>query len=104
MKTFQFMPGKSAKHRTQFEWLPIHDMKLEDVWNTITESGQKRHYAYDLGMTRLSCCFCIMGSTADLKIAAKHNPELAQRYIDKEEELNFTMSMSKIPLKQIINS
>jgi len=103
-QVFKHNPGNSAKHRTQYEWLPIHEMTVSEVWDTIEEAGQKRHYAYDLGMTRLSCCFCIMGSAHDLKIAAKHNPELAQRYIDKEEELNFTMSMSRIPLKELLKS
>lgn len=102
-EVFRFMKGNSAKHRVQYEWLPIHNFLLADVWRTIQEEGQEPHYAYALGMTRLSCCFCIMANKNDLKIAAKHNPELLQRYIDKEEELNFTLSMSRVPLKDIIS-
>lgn len=99
---FQFKAGNSAKHREQYEWLPIHDMLLDEVWQTIENAGQKPHYAYGLGMTRLSCCICIMSSVSDLKIAAKHNPELAQKYIDTEERLNFTLSMTQVPLKEIL--
>lgn len=102
--SFQFMSKKSAKHRTQFEWLPIHDMTLIEVWETIKNSGQEPHYAYGLGMQRLSCCFCIMGCDSDLKIAGKHNPELAQKYINREEKYDFTLSMSRRSLKDIINS
>lgn len=99
---FQFKKNNSAKHREQYEWLPIHDMLIEEVWSTIKDAGQERHYAYDLGMSRLSCCFCIMSNERDLQIAGKHRPELAARYIETEERLNFTMSMAKVPLKDIL--
>jgi len=101
---FQYKPANSSKFRKQYEWLPIHDMKIGEVWNTLKAANQKRHWAYDKGMSRLSCCFCIMASEADLKTAAILKPELAARYIEVEERLNFTMSMAKIPLKQIIHS
>ncbi len=101
---FRFREDLSSKNRIQYEWLPIHDFKLTQVWNTITLAGQKPHFAYSLGMSRLSCAFCIMASKEDIKISAKHNPELAQRYIETEERLGFTMNMSRIPLKEIISS
>lgn len=100
---FRLMQDRSAKHRQQYEWLPIHHYTIRDVWETITGAGQKRHYAYDEGMSRLSCCFCIMASDADLKTAARLKPELAKTYIETEERLNFTMSMSRRSLKQIIS-
>lgn len=99
---FQFKPGNSSKSRTQYEWLPIHEMKINEVWQTIESAGQKPHWAYEKGMTRLSCCFCIMASEHDLKTAAILKPELAAKYIEVEDRLNFTMSMSKKPLKEII--
>lgn len=102
-EVFRFMESNSAKHRIQYEWLPIHDYSLDKVWSTIKGMGQEPHYAYGLGMSRLSCCFCIMANRNDLKIAAKHNPELAKRYIDKEAELDFTLSPNRIFLKDIIN-
>lgn len=46
-----------------------------------------RHPAYDLGMSRLSCIFCIMASNKDLKIAAKHNPTLLARYTEVESKI-----------------
>lgn len=101
---FQHKPNLSAKHRTQYEWLPIHGLLLQEVWDVIADAEQQRHYAYDLGMKRLSCKFCIMGCDSDLKIAAKHDPVLAMEYMIAEEKLNFTMSMSRRTLKEIINS
>ncbi len=102
-KTFSFKKANSAKHRQQYDWLPIHTMREYQVWATIEMAGQKNHWSYDEGMTRHSCCFCIMASKADLRTAARLKPELAQRYIETEERLNFTMSMARIPLKEIIN-
>lgn len=101
---FQYKVGNSSKAREQYEWLPIHDMKIEEVWSTIEGAGQKPHWAYGKGMSRLSCCFCIMSSDKDLKIAAMLKPELANKYIETEERLDFTMSMSRRTLKEIINS
>jgi 3'-phosphoadenosine 5'-phosphosulfate sulfotransferase (PAPS reductase)/FAD synthetase len=101
-KIFRFNKKDSAKHRTQFEWLPILRMKIGWVFMTITAAGQELHYAYKEGMSRLSCCFCILASDKDLSTAARLKPQLAWRYIKKEEELNFTLSMSRRPLKEII--
>jgi DNA sulfur modification protein DndC len=103
-RVFRRRRDLSCSHRNQFEWLPIHKFTINQVWNTITLAGQRRHFAYDLGMSRLSCAFCIMASKSDLKIAAQHNPELLQRYIEAEERLGFTMNMSRTPLKEIVNS
>ncbi len=100
---FQYMPGKSSKHRVQYEYLPIHEMLIDEVWQTIKEANQERHYAYDMGMSRLSCCFCIMSSDADLKTAGRLKPALAQRIMEVEERLDFTMSMSRRSLRTIIN-
>lgn len=99
---FQFMSKKSAKHRQQYEWLPIHEMKLSEVWETIKNANQEPHSIYKSGISRLSCCFCIMASDRDLKIASKLNPELAEKYMQTEEKFNFTMSMSRRFLRDIV--
>jgi DNA sulfur modification protein DndC len=98
---FRFRDDLSAKHRQQFEWLPIHHFNIHQVWNTITLAGQEPHWAYSEGMTRLSCCFCIMASAHDLKVAARLNPELYKQYVEKEAELGFTLSMSRRTLTEI---
>jgi len=80
--------------RSYFEWLPIHTVSTEDVFGTIEAFGQRPHFAYDLGMSRLSCVFCIMASDADLRVAAENNPDLYARYVAMEQRVGHTMSMS----------
>jgi 3'-phosphoadenosine 5'-phosphosulfate sulfotransferase (PAPS reductase)/FAD synthetase len=65
-------------------WLPIHQWSLAQVWASIKASGVPYHFAYDLGMPRLSCCFCIFAPKAALVLAARHNPELLEDYIGVE--------------------
>ena len=92
---------KSDK-RTVHEWLPIHDLTESEVRQVVADAGQELHPAYAAGMSRLSCCFCIMASKSDLRTAARLKPELAQRYIDLEERYGFTMNMARKPLREII--
>lgn len=62
------------------EWLPILDWSDDDVWSKIGDSGLPHHPAYDQGMKRLSCSFCVLGSRAGLIRAAQLRPELAAEY------------------------
>lgn len=55
--------------------------------------GQQPHWAYAKGMTRLSCCFCIMASRADLTTAATFNPALYKRYVELERSTGQVMLM-----------
>lgn len=85
--------GNSKAGREWYEWLPIHDMLVDDVFRVIREHGQEPHWAYAAGMTRLSCCFCIMASTGDLETAARLNPALLQRYAQAEHRYGRSMLM-----------
>jgi len=80
----------TTKTRTVFDWLPIHHWKLEDVWNNIHRSGMPYHYAYDLGMSRLSCVFCVFASHSDLMTAAQANPDLLKEYAAAEKRMGHT--------------
>lgn len=77
-------------------WLPIFDWTAGQVWDRITASGVRYHEAYDKGMQRLSCCFCVLASKSDLVISARHNPELAQEYLAVENRVGkrFTQALS----------
>lgn len=88
---FKHIPTKSIAGRQWYDWLPIHQFTIEQVWQTIAGAGQVPHWAYSKGMSRLSCCFCIMANKNDLRIAAKLNPELYNKYVETEERLNFTL-------------
>jgi 3'-phosphoadenosine 5'-phosphosulfate sulfotransferase (PAPS reductase)/FAD synthetase len=69
------------------DWLPIHSWTTEQVWEHIRASGVRHHPAYDLGMPRLSCCFCIFSPRSALLLAAKHNRELLAQYVDVEKRI-----------------
>ncbi len=100
MDTFKTHKSLSKAGRTVYNLLPIHDLLVDEVFETIRKCGQQPHWAYRTGMSRLSCCFCIMASDNDLKVAATQNPELYRRYVLKERELNFTVRQGKT-LEQI---
>lgn len=82
----------SNKTRRQVDtWLPIHHWTTEEVWARIRQSGVEHHYAYDLGMPRLSCVFCIFAPRTALLIAGEHNPELLGEYVGVEGRINHTL-------------
>lgn len=97
----KYSDRNSKAGRVWYDWLPIHDLTTEDVFRMIADAGQTPHYAYALGMTRLSCCFCIMASQSDLTVAARANPELYARYVALEKRIGHTLSMSRKPLEEI---
>lgn len=81
-------------------WLPIHKWTVDQVWSTIKASGVPYHYAYDLGMPRLSCCFCIFAPVDALVIAGKANPELLAEYVRVEKKIGHTFR-NKLPIAHI---
>jgi 3'-phosphoadenosine 5'-phosphosulfate sulfotransferase (PAPS reductase)/FAD synthetase len=78
------------------EWLPVHAWSTQMVWARIKASGVRYHEAYDKGMTRLSCQFCVLASKEDLVLSAQCNPETALKYAALEEKIgwNFTATLS----------
>lgn len=71
-------------------WLPIHGWTTQQVWATIKASGVPHHVAYDYGMPRLSCMFCIFASRDALMIAGSKNPELLAEYVRIETKIDHT--------------
>lgn len=101
LATFKKSARNSKAGRTWFEWLPIHNWTADQVFGAIANAGQQPHWAYAAGMSRLSCCFCIMASAQDLTTAAKLKPDLYQRFVETERRLGFTLSMSRKTLPEI---
>jgi 3'-phosphoadenosine 5'-phosphosulfate sulfotransferase (PAPS reductase)/FAD synthetase len=93
--------GCSVAGREWIDWLPIHDMLHFDVFATILSAGQKPHWAYYAGMSRLSCVFCIMANAADLTTAANLRRDLYRRYVETEKRIGHTLSMSGKGLEEI---
>ena len=91
----------SKAGREWFDFSPVHDLALDDVWRFLALSDQKRHWAYETGMTRLSCCFCVMASTADLRLAAALRPDLHQIYIEMETRTGHDFR-HKQPIREIV--
>ena len=90
---FKLSVSNSVAGRTWYNWLPIHKKTTRQVFKIIQASGQKPFWTYAEGMSRKSCCFCIMASKADLTIAARLKPELLARYSEIEHRTGYTMSM-----------
>lgn len=88
--------------RAVTRWLPIFDWTVEQVWDTIRDSGLPYHPAYDAGMPRLSCVFCVMAGRKELVLAARLNPALAQEYLAVEQTVGHTFK-NGLSMAEIIN-
>lgn len=86
---FEKDPKACNGKRDVDRWLPIFAWSEEQVWDRIWASGVRYHEAYEKGMERLSCCFCVLASRKDLTIAANHNPALADEYVAVEKRVGW---------------
>lgn len=93
--------AQSVAGRDWVEWLPIHQLSHEQVREQVSQAGQTLHPAYGCGNERLSCVFCIMASTNDLRNGAIYNPELYREYVELERETGYTMHMSRRSLIEL---
>jgi 3'-phosphoadenosine 5'-phosphosulfate sulfotransferase (PAPS reductase)/FAD synthetase len=93
----------SNSKRTADSWLPIHEWTEAQVWDLIRSKGLPYHYAYDLGMPRLSCVFCVLAPKEALLLAGYHNPALLAEYVAVEARIGHTFQHGK-PLVQIPNA
>lgn len=86
-QSFCLNESLTTKSRKVFDWLPIHDWSTQKVWDTIKENRLPFHYAYSLGMPRLSCVFCIFSPFDALVIAGKYNRKLLDEYVEVEKKI-----------------
>lgn len=80
----------SNNSKTEDVWLPIFDWTTEQVWSCIRGNELEPHPAYGLGMTRLSCCFCVLASLNDLRVSGRANKELLREYVQVERRVGHT--------------
>ena len=87
-------------------WLPIHHWLEGHVWARIKASNVEHHRAYDLGMPRLSCAFCIFAPKAALVLSGKHNRALLDAYVAVEERIGhiFKMGLSLAEVKKAVEA
>lgn len=90
---FKFSERNSKAGREWYDWLPIHALTVDQVFAEIAAAGQKPHWVYAAGMSRFSCCFCIMSNQADLTTAAGLNPDLYRKYVELERSTGQVMMM-----------
>ncbi|MFB7837818.1 phosphoadenosine phosphosulfate reductase domain-containing protein [Nocardia brasiliensis] len=84
---FEFDRSASNGRREVWTWYPIHSWTLAQVWGQIERAGLEVHSAYEAGMSRLSCRFCVLASRADLICSARLNPELAAAHAAVESDV-----------------
>ena len=102
MVPFQLLERASNGRRDVYQWLPLHDWTVDQVWEAIDESGLPHHWAYDIGMPRLSCCFCIFAPKSALVLAGRHNKELLEEYVRVEEEIGHTFKPD-LTLREVLD-
>jgi 3'-phosphoadenosine 5'-phosphosulfate sulfotransferase (PAPS reductase)/FAD synthetase len=97
-----FVPNLAASNgrREVDDWLPLHAWTREQVWQRVRASGVRHHPAYDLGMPRVSCCFCIYSPRSALLLAGQHNPELLAQYVAVERQIGHRFRL-ELPLASI---
>ncbi len=83
-----------------WRWLPIFWWSQDEVWQRIKQAGTRYHKAYDLGMSRLSCAFCVFATQKDLLIAAENNPDLFEQYLKTEKKIGHSFK-AKLSLAQV---
>jgi len=103
---YQLDQRHTNSRREVWAWLPIFDLSLDQVWEIIRESGVRSHWVYAAGMPRVSCCFCIFAPRAALIRAGQLNPELLERYVQVEREINHTFrkDLSLVSIQQAVNA
>lgn len=80
----------STKTRHVDDWLPILFWTEGEVWTDIRASRVPHHHAYDEGMPRLSCVFCVFAPRDALLIAGRLNRELLDEYVAVEDRVGWS--------------
>lgn len=103
-KKIPFGPDAATNGRRIVDrWLPIFDWSDEEVWNTIRASGLPYHPAYDAGMPRLSCMFCVLAGRKELVLSARLNPAMAREYLKVEQLVGHTFK-ADLPMAEIVSA
>jgi 3'-phosphoadenosine 5'-phosphosulfate sulfotransferase (PAPS reductase)/FAD synthetase len=100
LQPFEINKRFTNSRRHVDNWLPLHSWTAGDVWARVHSSPAPYHYAYDLGMPRLSCVFCIFSPPAALMVAGYHNRNLLAEYSAVERKIGHTFR-HKFQIKSI---
>lgn len=85
--------GKApAMPEGSIDWNAIVEVKTEAVFQILRSTNQPLPSAYTFGASRFSCCFCVMGATAD-QLAATRDPRNHDLYREQcELEISSTFA------------
>lgn len=100
-KHFELNKNLTTKKRLVINFLPIHEWDTKKVWDTIKDNKLPYHFAYDLGMPRLSCVFCIFSPFDALVVAGRANPELLDKYVEVEKKIGHSFQYDSKKKKEI---
>jgi len=93
---FKRRTDQECQGREWYQWYPVHDWSVPDVFAAIADAGQEPHWTYAAGLERCSCVFCIFSSREDCQKGALLRPDLFEGFVEKEREVGF----SYMPLKK----
>ena len=95
------MRGTSVTVKLVDQWLPVHGWDAGMVWERIAEAGTRPHPVYAAGMPRLSCRFCVLAPRSALILAARLDPEGAERRARMEERMGHRFRET-LPMRAVI--
>lgn len=83
---------KKKLHTSGFDWHPIIEWSLEDVFAYHQAKAIPWHPAYTLGCTRVSCTYCVLGSQRNLTVATlcEENHEAYRQLVSIEIASTFS--------------
>lgn len=90
---FELDAAFSSARRDVWTWLPVHSWSARDVWATIRDSGAPYHWAYNVGMPRLSCSLCIFAPEHALVLAGHYNRARLAEKVELEVETGDTFKV-----------
>lgn len=92
----------SNSRREVWTWLPIHDWTARHVWSVIRDSGAPYHWAYDVGMPRLSCSLCIFAPRQALTLSGHYNRKRLLEKIELERSTGDTFK-ADLALSEVLD-
>lgn len=90
LEKIRFDEKLSAAGREVWNLSAIHELTESQVWEIIHARGIPVHPCYSWGVKRASCAICIFSSNTDIRLAAKHAPEIAAAYVEAEAKIKHT--------------
>lgn len=88
----------TRKHAAGMVWNAIIDWPVEQVFQTISDSGLTLHEAYTkYNSSRVSCAFCIMSSGKDLvaSVSCEDNQDVYRRMVELEATSTYAFQGGK---------